>query len=113
MSRVTSTSPPRWRCATPRTASSRAPAASRQSEKRRIRNQAVRTHVKHLVRVVRAAIAARDAPQAADTLARAARALDKAVTKGVLHRNTAARKIARLAHAVHELGATGAPPPAA
>jgi len=85
----------------------------RQSEKRRIRNQAVRTHVKHLVRVVRAAIAARDAPQAADTLARAARALDKAVTKGVLHRNTAARKIARLAHAVHELGATGAPPPAA
>ena len=85
----------------------------RQSEKRRVRNQAVRTHVKHLVRVVRAAIAARDAPQAADTLARAARALDKAVTKGVLHRNTAARKIARLAHAVHELGATGAPPPAA
>jgi len=85
----------------------------RQSEKRRLRNQAIRTHLRHLVRVVRAAIVARDAERAADTLLRAARALDKAVTKGVLHRNTAARKIARLAHAVHQLGATRAPQPAA
>ena len=85
----------------------------RQSEKRRVRNQAVRTHLRHLVRAVRAAIAARDTAQAADALSRAGRALDKAVTKGVLHRNTAARKIARLAHAVHELGAKRAPRPAA
>ena len=75
----------------------------RQSEKRRLRNQAVRTQLRHLVRSVRAAIAARDSKQATDTLSRATRALDKAVTKGVLHRNTAARKIARLARAVHQL----------
>ena len=85
----------------------------RQSEKRRLRNQAVRTQLKHLVRTVRAAIAARDSTQATDALSRAARALDKAVTKGVLHRNTAARKIARLSHAVHELGDKRAPQPAA
>ena len=85
----------------------------RQSEKRRLRNQAVRTQLKHVVRAVRAAIAARDTTQAADALSRAARALDKAVTKGVLHRNTAARKIGRLSHAVHELGAKHAPRPAA
>ena len=75
----------------------------RQSVKRRLRNQAVRTQLKHLVRAVRAAIAARDSKQAADSLSRATRALDKAVTKGVLHRNTAARKISRLALAVHQL----------
>ena len=84
----------------------------RQSVKRRLRNQAVRTQLKHLVRAVRAAIAARDSKQAADTLSRATRALDKAVTKGVLHRNTAARKISRLALAVHQLD-TGERRPAA
>ena len=68
----------------------------RQSEKRRLRNQAIRTHLRHLVRVVRAAIVARDAERAADTLLRAARALDKAVTKGVLHRNNASRRLSRL-----------------
>jgi len=84
----------------------------RQSVKRRLRNQAVRTQLKHLVRAVRAAIAARDSKQAADSLSRATRALDKAVTKGVLHRNTAARKISRLALAVHHLD-TGEHRPAA
>ena len=84
----------------------------RQSVKRRLRNQAVRTQLKHLVRAVRAAIAARDSKQAADSLSRATRALDKAVTKGVLHRNTAARKISRLALAVHQLD-TGERRPAA
>ena len=84
----------------------------RQSVKRRLRNQAVRTQLKHLVRAVRAAIAALDSKQAADTLSRATRALDKAVTKGVLHRNTAARKISRLALAVHQLD-TGERRPAA
>jgi len=85
----------------------------RQSEKRRLRNQAIRTELKHLVRAVRAAIAAHDAAQAGNALLRAARAIDKAVTKGVLHRNTAARKVGRLARAVHGLGAAGAPRPAA
>ena len=84
----------------------------RQSVKRRLRNQAVRTQLKHLVRAVRAAIAVRDSKQAADSLSRATRALDKAVTKGVLHRNTAARKISRLALAVHQLD-TGERRPAA
>ena len=84
----------------------------RQSVKRRLRNQAVRTQLRHLVRAVRAAIAVRDSKQAADSLSRATRALDKAVTKGVLHRNTAARKISRLALAVHQLD-TGEHRPAA
>jgi small subunit ribosomal protein S20 len=76
----------------------------RQSEKRRLRNRGIKTRLRHLVREVRDAVAARDASAAASTFARAARAVDKAVTKGILHRNTAARKISRLARAVSAVG---------
>jgi len=75
----------------------------RQSEKRRRRNLAVKTRLRHLVREVRTALAGKDAEIASKHLAEAARALDKAVTKGVLHRNNAARRITRLARAVSEL----------
>ena len=77
----------------------------RQSEKRRLRNRALKTRLGHLVRAVRTAVASRD-PDAARTLARASRELDKAVTKGVLHRNSAARKVSRLARAVGALATT-------
>ena len=80
----------------------------RQSEKRRLRNHAIKTRLRHLVRQVRAAVSTRDSDAAAKTLAGAARALDKAVTKGVLHRNNAARRVARLARAVSQLQAGAA-----
>ncbi len=75
----------------------------RQSEKRRIRNRAIKTRLRRLVRDVRAAVSTRDLAAARERLATAARALDKAVTKGVLHRNNAARRISRLARAVDQL----------
>jgi small subunit ribosomal protein S20 len=77
----------------------------RQSEKRRVRNQAIKTRMRRLVREVREAIGSKNADAAKKTLAEASRFLDKAVTKGVLHRNTAARRISRLSHAVSSLGA--------
>jgi small subunit ribosomal protein S20 len=79
----------------------------RQSEKRRLRNRAIKSRLRHLVREVRTAISSKDPEAAAKRLAGATRALDKAVTKGVLHRNNASRRIARLAHAVSELQAGG------
>ncbi|HUE30509.1 MAG TPA: 30S ribosomal protein S20 [Verrucomicrobiae bacterium] len=75
----------------------------RQSEKRRLRNRAVKTRLRHLVREVRTAVTSGDPSAAAQTLAQASRELDKAVTKGVVHRNSAARKISRLARAVGAL----------
>ena len=75
----------------------------RQSEKRRRRNQAIRSRLRHLVRAVREALGARDASTAASRLLDATRALDKAATKGVLHRRNASRRIARLTHAVGQL----------
>ncbi len=77
----------------------------RQSEKRRVRNRAIKTRLRRLVREVREAVATRNRDAAAKSFAVAERALDKAVTKGVLHQNNAARRIARLAHAVSELRA--------
>ena len=78
----------------------------RQNEKRRLRNHAIRSRLRRLVRDVRAALAARDADAATQTLAQATRALAKAATKGVLHRNNAARRIGRLTHAVSQLRAS-------
>jgi small subunit ribosomal protein S20 len=80
----------------------------RQSEKRRVRNRGVRTRLRHLVRAVRSAVSANDATAATTSFAQAARALDKAVTKGVLHRNSAARKIAWLASAGNAVARPGA-----
>jgi small subunit ribosomal protein S20 len=75
----------------------------RQSEKRRLRNRGIKSRLRHLVREVRAAVSARDPDAAVKSLATAGRALDKAATKGVLHRRNAARRISRLARAVSAL----------
>ena len=69
-----------------------------QNEVRRIRNRAVKTRVKNVIKEVRQAAAGTAADTtAAATLLTAQSAIDKAVKKGVLHKRTAARKIARLA----------------
>lgn len=75
----------------------------RQSEKRRLRNRALKTQLRRLVREVRGAISSGKKDVAAQHLAQATRAIDKAVTKGVIHRNSASRKVSRLAHAVGQL----------
>ena len=73
---------------------------NRQSEKRRARNLHVRTGMKSAVKKAREAVAQGDPAAAKQALLGAARALDKAASKGVLHRNAASRKISRLAKAV-------------
>jgi small subunit ribosomal protein S20 len=68
----------------------------RQNEKRRTRNRMVRSQVRTAVKTARAAVGERGADARSAVLA-AMRALDKAVTKGIVHRNTAARKKSALA----------------
>jgi small subunit ribosomal protein S20 len=77
----------------------------RQSVKRRARNQAIRSRVRTVVRKVRESIDGNNVEEATKQLRVAARAIDKAATKGVLHRNTAARKISRLTLAVQKISA--------
>ena len=71
----------------------------RQALKRRARNQAVRTQVKSAVKKAREALASKDPAIRAEALRAAARTLDKAASKGVLHKKNASRRIARLAAA--------------
>jgi small subunit ribosomal protein S20 len=73
----------------------------RQSLKRRERNRAIKTHVHSAVKLAAKAIDGADANGAQQELRQATRVLNKAAGKGALHRNTAARKVARLAHALH------------
>jgi len=68
----------------------------RQNERRRLRNRGVRSKVRTAVKTARTALGAA-ATDAREAVADAIRALDKAVTKGVIHRNTAARKKSTLA----------------
>jgi small subunit ribosomal protein S20 len=77
----------------------------RQSVTKQARNQAIRSRVRTSVRHVREALATRNAAEAETRLKQASRTIDKAVTKGVLHRNTASRKISRLAQALRQLTA--------
>lgn len=66
-----------------------------QNERRRLRNKAVQTRVKKVVKDVRIAVA-EGAENLVERLDAAKSAIDKAAKKGVLHEKTAARKISRL-----------------
>jgi len=68
-------------------------------------NKSRRSRVRNFVRKVEEAIASGD-KAAAETAFRAAQPeLMRAATKGVLHRNTASRKVSRLAQRVKAVGA--------
>ena len=70
------------------------------TETRTARNKAIRSKVKTSIKKVEAAIAAGDKAAAQAALVVATSEIDKAETKGVYHKNTASRKVSRLAKAV-------------
>lgn len=67
------------------------------------RNKAIKSGVKTAVKKVTAAIEAKDKDAAAKALGAATSTIDKAAQKGVYHKNTASRKVARLAQAVNKM----------
>jgi small subunit ribosomal protein S20 len=78
---------------------------NKQNEKRAERNKAVRTALKTSTKKIRTAVDAGDAQEATARQRENARALDKAVAKGIVHKRTAARRKSRLAKAVSSVGA--------
>jgi small subunit ribosomal protein S20 len=70
------------------------------NEKARQRNVAVKSALKTAVRRVRTAAEAGDAAAAVTALATASKALDKAASKGVIHKNQAANRKSGLAKQV-------------
>lgn len=65
------------------------------------RNKAIRSRVKTMIKKVETAIAAGDKVAAQASLLVAISEIDKAASKGVYHKNTASRKVARLTKAVN------------
>jgi small subunit ribosomal protein S20 len=78
---------------------------ARQAERRTDINKARRSRIRGFLRKVEEAIAAGDQARAAEALQAAQPELARGVTKGVLHKNTAARKMSRLSSRVKALGA--------
>lgn len=75
----------------------------RQNLKQTARNQIVRTQVRHAVRELRETISSKDAGSAETQLRAVMKTINKAVTKGVLHRNNASRRISRLSQQIAAL----------
>ncbi|AEW93979.1 MULTISPECIES: 30S ribosomal protein S20 [Streptomycetaceae] len=73
------------------------------NEKARLRNKAVKSELKTAIRRTREAVEAGNAEKATEAARAAARKLDKAVSKGVIHKNQAANKKSALASSVASL----------
>ena len=79
--------------------------ATRKMARRTAINKSRRSRVRGFVRKVEEALAAGNLDQAKEALKAAEPEIARAASKGVLHRNTASRKISRLAQRVKTLSA--------
>jgi small subunit ribosomal protein S20 len=77
---------------------------NRQNEVRRVRNKSVRSEI--LTRTKTAVAAAEAGEDTGPALRMAIKRIDKAVAKGVLHKNTAARKKSRLVKRLARISAS-------
>ena len=73
------------------------------NEKVRLRNNAVKSELKTAIRAVNTAVESTDKDAAAAALLSASRKLDKAVSKGVLHKNNAANRKSAISKKVNAL----------
>ncbi|MFV2082889.1 30S ribosomal protein S20 [Micromonospora sp. LOL_021] len=77
---------------------------NRQNEKRRLRNKSVKSALKTAVRKFNEANANGDNEQAVALMREASRKLDKAVSKGVIHKNQAANRKSAIAKRLQSIG---------
>jgi small subunit ribosomal protein S20 len=76
---------------------------NKQSKEKRLRNRNVKSNLKTTLKSVSAAVEEKDQKKAQEAFSKAAPVINKAASKGVIHKKTAARKISRLARAVNTL----------
>jgi small subunit ribosomal protein S20 len=70
---------------------------NKQNEKARLRNKAVKSSLKTAIRKYNEALAAGNTETAGDLLRDATRSLDKAASKGIIHKNQAAKRKSAIA----------------
>ena len=68
-----------------------------------LQNKMVKTSLKNAIKKYEAAIAAGDKAAAAETYKAAVKTIDKAVARGIIHKNNAARKKSRFTIALNKL----------
>jgi small subunit ribosomal protein S20 len=78
---------------------------NKQNEKRRLRNKSVKSSLKTAIRKFHEAAETGDADTATALMRDAARKLDKAASKGVIHKNQAANRKSAIARKLHTLSA--------
>ncbi len=76
---------------------------NRTNERARLRNKSVKSSLRTAVRSFREAAHAGEKEKAAELLAATNRKLDKAASKGVIHKNQAANKKSALARALNKI----------
>ena len=77
---------------------------ARQNEIRRLRNKAVRTRIKKVTKSIRQPADQAGSEDTAAVLNQAKSVIHKAAKKGVIHKNTAARKISQLTRIANTTG---------
>jgi small subunit ribosomal protein S20 len=78
--------------------------AARQAARRTVINKSRRSRMRTALRKVEEAIASGDRSRADAAMAEAEPALIRAAQKSIVHRNSARRKVSRLAHQIAKLG---------
>ncbi len=76
---------------------------ARQNEVRRIRNKGYKTRTRKAIKEVRTAIAGKSTEQSIESLSKAVSIIQKSVSKGVIHKNQASRKISRITRQINQL----------
>ena len=76
---------------------------NKQSKEKRLRNRNVKSNLKNTIKAVGATIETKDPQKAQEVLSQVTPVIDKAASKGVIHKKNAARKISRLTRKVNAL----------
>lgn len=76
---------------------------AKQNTIKQIRNRSYKTRLRNMVKKVNQAVEAQSADEAKAVLVETQSIIDKCASKGVIHKNTASRKISRLAKKVEAL----------
>lgn len=81
---------------------------ARQAKKRNERNKTERTKIKSVVKAVEAAVKDNKKEEMKNALLKAVKTISMATSKGIIHKNNAARKISRLTRKVNAFLKAGA-----
>ncbi|MBC7328052.1 30S ribosomal protein S20 [bacterium] len=77
--------------------------ALKRSEKRRLRNKAIKSALRTFLKKAITALMEKDVEKAKEAVRIACSRLDKAASKGVIHKNEAARRKSKLMEKLHKL----------